>query len=85
VVGIVGILVLLLLSAFFAFAEIAIFSLEDTRISALVDAGAAGAATLTELKDNPRRLLVAILVGNNIANMGRSSFDWAFRVLRQSG
>lgn len=73
VVGVIAILALLMFSAFFASAEIAIFSLEDTRISALVDAGTPNAATLADLKDNPRRLLVTILVGNNIANIGMSS------------
>ena len=71
--GIVAVAVLILLSAFFASSEIAIFSLGDHRISALVDDEVAGAKTLAALKSNPRRLLVTILVGNNIANIGMSS------------
>lgn len=73
VLGVLGIVSLLLLSAFFASAEIAIFSLADSRIGALVDAGTPKAETLTKLKANPRRLLVTILVGNNIANIGMSA------------
>jgi len=72
-VGILAVLVLVLFSAFFASAEIAIFSLGDHRIGALVDEGVSGAATLSALKSDPRRLLVTILVGNNIANIGMSS------------
>ncbi|MEF8937695.1 MAG: hemolysin family protein [Halovenus sp.] len=71
--GILAVLVLLVLSAFFASSEIAIFSLADHRISSLVDKNIPGAKTLSVLKSNPRRLLVTILVGNNIANIGMSS------------
>jgi CBS domain containing-hemolysin-like protein len=71
--GILAVVVLILCSAFFASAEIAIFSLGDHRIGALVDEKAPGAATLSVLKSDPRRLLVTILVGNNIANIGMSS------------
>ena len=73
VVGILVVVVLVLLSAFFASAEIAIFSLADARIGALVEEGTPAAATLSTLKSNPRRLLVTILVGNNVANIGMSS------------
>ena len=71
--GILVVVILILFSAFFASAEIAIFSLEDHRLGALVEERASGAATLSALKSDPRRLLVTILVGNNIANIGMSS------------
>ena len=71
--GVLAVVVLILFSAFFASAEIAIFSLEDHRIATLVDRGVFGAATLSALKSDPRKLLVTILVGNNIANIGMSS------------
>ncbi|MEF8757380.1 MAG: DUF21 domain-containing protein [Halobacteriales archaeon] len=71
--GIVAVLVLVTFSAFFASAEIAIFSLADHRIGALIEDGVSGAATLSALKSDPRRLLVTILVGTNVANIGRSS------------
>jgi len=63
----------MLLSAFFPSAEIAIFSLADHRIESLVEAETPGADTLALLKGDPRRLLVTILVGNNVANIGMSS------------
>lgn len=72
-VGILAIVVLIGLSAFFASSEIAIFSLEDHRLSSLIADEKKGATTLATLKSNPRRLLVTILVGNNIANIGMSS------------
>ncbi len=71
--GILAIVVLIGLSAFFASSEIAIFSLGNHRVSALVEEGARGAKTLEALKSKPRRLLVTILVGNNIANIAMSS------------
>jgi len=72
-VGLLAVAVLILLSAFFASSEIAIFSLGNHRIDALVEAGTPGAKTLSTLKSDPRRLLVTILVGNNVANIGMSS------------
>ncbi len=71
--GILAVVVLILLSAFFASAEIAIFSLADHRLGSLLEENARGATTLSALKDDPRRLLVTILVGNNIANIGMSA------------
>lgn len=71
--GLLAVVLLLLFSAFFASAEIAIFSLGDHRLNALVEEGSRGAKTLSALKNDPRRLLVTILVGNNIANIGMSA------------
>ncbi|MFC4439327.1 MULTISPECIES: hemolysin family protein [Natrialbaceae] len=73
ILGVVAIGALIGLSAFFSSSEIAIFSLVDHRIGTLVEDGVSGAGTLAELKANPRRLLVTILVGNNIANIAMSS------------
>ncbi len=72
-VSLVALVVLLLLSGFFASSEIAIFSLGDARISTLVEEQKRGASTLSVLKSSPRRLLVTILVGNNIANIAMAS------------
>ncbi|WP_439027857.1 hemolysin family protein [Haloarchaeobius sp. DT45] len=71
--GILVIGVLIALSAFFSSSEIAMFSLAKHRIDALVEDGKPGAETVAELKDDPHRLLVTILVGNNIVNIAMSS------------
>jgi len=71
--GGVAILVLLGLSAFFSSSEIAMFSLPPHRVESLATDGLPGAETLQELKDDPHRLLVTILVGNNIVNIAMSS------------
>jgi putative hemolysin len=73
ILGSLTILVLIGLSAFFSSSEIAMFSLANHRIEALVDDGRTGARTVAELKEDPHRLLVTILVGNNIVNIAMSS------------
>ncbi|MFB6281219.1 MAG: hemolysin family protein [Haloferacaceae archaeon] len=73
VVGVLVILVLLGLSAFFSSSEIAMFSLAKHRVDALVEEGVPEARTVQALKSNPHRLLVTILVGNNIVNIAMSS------------
>jgi len=72
-IGVLVVLVLIGLSGFFSSSEIAMFSLANHRVEALVEAGTPGAATVAELKENPHRLLITILVGNNIVNIAMSS------------
>ena len=69
-VGILIILVLIILSAFFSSSEIAMFSLPAHRVEALVEDSVPGSKTL---KADPHRLLVTILVGNNLVNIAMSS------------
>ncbi|PSP56887.1 DNA-binding protein [Halobacteriales archaeon QH_7_66_36] len=64
---------LILLSAFFSSSEIAMFSLANHRIESLAEEERTGAVTLKELRDDPHRLLITILVGNNIVNIAMSS------------
>ena len=71
--GALLILLLIGLSAFFSSSEIAMFSLPAHRVEALVEEGRRGARTLKGLKSDPHRLLVTILVGNNLVNIAMSS------------
>jgi len=71
--GIALLVVLLGLSAFFSSSEIAMFSLARHRLEKMVEDGAPGAATVADLKKDPHRLLVTILVGNNLVNIAMSS------------
>ncbi|WP_416838419.1 hemolysin family protein [Haloferax sp. DFSO52] len=73
VLGGTAILVLIALSAFFSSSEIAMFSLAKHRVDSLVDDGVPGATRVKALKDDPHRLLVTILVGNNIVNIAMSA------------
>lgn len=66
------ILITLLLSGFFSGAEIAIFSLSEAKIFSLEKNGKAGAKTLKKLISNKERLLITILIGNNLVNITSS-------------
>ncbi len=64
---------LIALSGFFSGAEIALFSLSKIKVRKLVRARRRGAKTLKKLKSNPHRMLVTILIGNNIVNIGAAA------------
>jgi len=71
--GVATLAVLMVLSAFFSSSEIAMFSLARHRIDALVEDEMPGAEAVADLKEDPHRLLVTILVGNNLVNIAMSS------------
>jgi len=71
--GVATIVLLIVLSAFFSSSEIAMFSLPAHRTEALVEDAVPGSETLKQLKSDPHRLLVTILVGNNLVNIAMSS------------
>ncbi len=72
-----GFLIVLLLmgSGFFSSSEIALFSLPAHQIDAMVEQGKRGARAVQTLKEDPHRLLVTILVGNNMVNITMSSIS----------
>jgi len=72
-IGIIMILMLLVGSGFFSSSEIALFSLPAHQIDAMVEEGKRGALAVKTLKEDPHRLLVTILVGNNMVNITMSS------------
>ena len=80
VLGCLAILALVLASAFFSSSELAIFSLGSHRIDALAAGGGSNARTLSALRSNPHRLLVTVLVGNNVANIAAASIATALLV-----
>ncbi|WP_432277077.1 DUF21 domain-containing protein [Halobacterium salinarum] len=75
-IGIGLILLLIVGSGFFSSSEIALFSLPSHQVDAMVEQGLRGAQAVKSLKeDPPPRLLVTILVGNNIVNITMSSIS----------
>jgi Mg2+/Co2+ transporter CorB len=72
-VGVGATILLLLCSAFFSSAEIAIFSLSSEWIDERATDGDSDSLALQELRSNPHRLLVTVLVGNNVVNIAISS------------
>jgi putative hemolysin len=73
IAGSLAVVVLIALSGFFSSSEIAMFSLGDHKVDAMVAEGLPGAELVQALKADPHRLLVTILVGNNIVNIAMSS------------
>ena len=69
--------VLVTLSAFFASAETAFLSLQRMRLAHMVSERVPGAARVQALVEHPRRLLSAILLGQNIANTATASVGTA--------
>jgi len=65
--------VLILLSGFFSGVEIALFSLSRLRVKHLVKKKVRGARLVEQLKAKPQRLLITILIGNNVVNIGASA------------
>lgn len=70
---IILLVVLLMLSAFFSMSETALMSVSKIRIRYMVDEGQKGAKLLQKLIENPSKLLGAILIGNNVVNIGASA------------
>lgn len=69
----VVILGLLILSAFFSSSESAIFSLSDEWIQSATEGGSPESRVLQHLRSDPHRLLVTVLVGNNLVNIALTS------------
>jgi putative hemolysin len=65
---------LILLSAVISAAEIGFFSVNETRLRALAEAGGRRAALGLYLRGNPQRLLSTIMVGDNLVNIGAASY-----------
>lgn len=65
--------IFIVLSAFFSSAETAIMSLSKIRLRHLVEEGDPRAKKLKALIENPNKLLGAILIGNNVVNIGASA------------
>jgi len=60
-------------SGFFSSAETALMSLSKMKVRHMVDEKVKGAELVHKLVENPSKLLGAILVGNNIVNIGASA------------
>jgi len=65
--------ILLCLSAFFSGIETALMSVSSIKVKTLVRQKKRGAEALQRIKSNPERLLVTILVGNNIVNISAAA------------
>ncbi|MCK4555766.1 MAG: HlyC/CorC family transporter, partial [Candidatus Aenigmarchaeota archaeon] len=60
-------------SAFFSGVETALMSLNMAKVKALATQGKKGSGALYRIKQNPHRLIITILVGNNLVNIFAAS------------
>ncbi len=60
-------------SAFFSGVETALMSLNMAKVKALANQGKKGSGALYRIKQNPHRLIITILVGNNLVNIFAAS------------
>ena len=70
---IVSLIILIGLSGFFSMSETALMSLNKIKFRHMVEEGVAGAKSVEKLIEDPNKLLGAILIGNNVVNIGASS------------
>lgn len=80
-------IILLIMSGFFSMSETALMALSKIRIRHMVEEGVKGAKLVERLSENPSKLLGAILIGNNIVNIGASALatSIAVKVIGPSG
>lgn len=60
------------LSAFFSGSEVALFSIDEKRLKFINKKNPYAAKLISRLLEYPRKILITILIGNNIANVGIS-------------
>lgn len=63
----------LIFSAFFSCSETALTSISKIRLRAMADENKKNAKLLQKVLDEPNKLISAILIGNNLVNIGASS------------
>ena len=73
--GLIALLVLVVLSAFFSSAETSLMSVNKIKLRTLSENGNKPAKIVLKLTDNSTKLLSAILIGNNIVNLSASSLS----------
>lgn len=66
-------LLLILLSGFFSSAETAMMSIPEVRLRHLIDQKIKYASQLFRLRKNSHKLLITILIGNNLVNIGSAT------------
>lgn len=73
-------IILIGLSAFFSMSETALTSLSKIRLRTMVDENVKNAKLIQNVLEDPAKLLSAILIGNNIVNIGASSIATAMAI-----
>ncbi|MBA7628595.1 hypothetical protein ES703_36090 [subsurface metagenome] len=71
---IIILIVLIFLSALFSGIETALMSMNNIKVKSLLKQEKKGSKALYRIKQNPHRLIITILIGNNLVNIGAASF-----------
>lgn len=79
-IQLLALLILVFLSAFFSSAETSLTTVNSIKLQALADEGSRRAAAALKIKENPSKLLSAILIGNNLVNNFAASLATAFAI-----
>lgn len=77
---IIILVVLIVLSAFFSMSETALTSISKIRLRTMIDENVKNAKFIQSVLEEPGKLLSAILIGNNLVNIGASSLATAIIV-----
>ena len=70
---IIILIIMLILSGFFSASETALLSLSKIRIRHMVEEEVKGAKLVEKLIENPDKFLGAVLLANNVVNIGSAS------------
>src|SRR5512144_863889 len=70
----------LIYSAFFSSSEIALISMTRAKVRTLDNENRVGSHALAALKESPEKLLITILIGNNIVNIAAASIATAVAI-----
>ncbi len=65
--------ILIVLSGFFSGAEVALLTVSRVKVRSFVHDKRAGASALQKLKRNTRRMIITILIGNNVVNIAAAA------------
>jgi len=78
--GLILLGILIIFSGFFSGVEAAFLSLNNLKIRRLVEKNKKNADIVKELKDDSHKLIITLLVGNNLVNIGASAFATAIAI-----
>jgi len=70
---IITLVILIVLSAFFSGVEVALVSLNMVKVRTFLKQKKKGSEALYRLKQNPHRLIITILIGNNLVNISAAA------------
>ncbi|MCX6770243.1 MAG: CNNM domain-containing protein [Candidatus Micrarchaeota archaeon] len=73
IAGFLALVALIGASAFFSACETSFLSLSNLRLHSLYERRAAGSESLMRLRQSRRRVVIALLIGNNVANIAASA------------